>query len=135
APSALSPGGRYVAGAAARNSEAAVALLPVVLIPMVLPGGAVHPRHRMGEASKALSQAAPTRWAFEGLLLSEAAARPTFRPPAPPGIPPERRDVAEAFFPDGAERGSAAGSAALLGGMLAGGVLLVIGVLRSRDIH
>src|SRR5262245_56356979 len=81
--------------AAARSSEAATALLPVVLIPMVLLGGAVQPRHKMGEASRALAQAAPTRWAFEGLLLSEAEARPTFRPPAPPGAPrPDRRDVA-----------------------------------------
>jgi hypothetical protein len=90
----------------------------------------------MGEASRALAQAAPTRWAFEGLLLSEAEARPPFRPPAPPGAPrPERRDVAEAFFPAGAERGSAVASAAVLGGMLAGGVLLVTGVLRRRDVH
>jgi ABC transport system ATP-binding/permease protein len=103
--------------AAARTSEAAIALLPVVLIPMVLLGGAVQPRHKMGEASRALSQAAATRWAFEGLLVSEAAARPTFRPPAPPGAPrPEPRDVAEAFSPAGAERGSAGASAALLGG-------------------
>jgi hypothetical protein len=43
--------------------------------------------------------------------------------------------VAEAFFPVGAERGSAGASAALLAGMLAGGVLLVAGVLRRRDIH
>src|SRR5262249_30021057 len=122
--------------AAARSSEAAIALLPVVLIPMVLLGGAVQPRHQMGEASQALAQAAPTRWAFEGLLVSEAAARPTFRPPAPPGAPrPDRRDVAEAFFPAGAERGSAPASAAVLGGMLAGGVLLVAGVLRRRDVH
>jgi hypothetical protein len=110
--------------AAARSSEAAIALLPVVLIPMVLLGGAVQPRHKMGAASKGLSQAAPTRWAFEGLLLSEAAARTTFRSPAPPGAPrPEPRDVAEGFFPAGAERGSAAAGAALLGAMLAGGLL------------
>src|SRR5262249_61121485 len=72
----------------------------------------------------------------EGLLVTEAASRPTFRPPAPPGAPrPEPRDVAEAFFPTGAGRGSAAASAAVLGGMLAGGVLLVGGVLRRRDVH
>jgi hypothetical protein len=46
----------------------------------------------------------------------------------------ERRDVAEAFFPAGDERGSSAASAALLGTMLAAGVLLVTGVLRQRDV-
>jgi hypothetical protein len=43
--------------------------------------------------------------------------------------------VAEAFFPAGAGRGSAGASAAVLSGMLAGGVLLVAGVLRRRDVH
>ena len=78
----------------ARTSEVAIALLPLILLPMVILAGILQPVHEMNAPVRLLAQVMPSRWSFEGLLLLEIEDRPTWTPPqAPPaplpaGIPP-----------------------------------------------
>lgn len=66
----------------ARTSEVAIALLPLVLLPLVILAGILQPAHRMSAPAKLLAQVMPSRWAFEGLLLLEVEDRPLWTPPA-----------------------------------------------------
>jgi hypothetical protein len=74
--------------ALARTSEVAIALLPLILLPMVILAGVLQPLHKMNGLVAGVAQVMPSRWSFEGLLLLEADERPTWTPPAPPKIPP-----------------------------------------------
>src|SRR5581483_1838458 len=102
--------------AVARSSSAAVSLLPVMLLLMVILGGALQPVHRMTEAARVVCSMVPSRWAFEGMLVEESAHRPHYQPTpltlAPSaGFPKDRfceQDMAEYYFPNGEERSSAA---------------------------
>jgi len=67
-----------ILSALARTSEVAIALLPVVLLPMVILGGSIQPIHKMHRASRLMCQFVPTRWAFEGLALVEGRPSPPF---------------------------------------------------------
>jgi hypothetical protein len=135
--------------AIARSSEVAIAALPVVILPMVILGGILHPGHEMNSAARAVAQAMPSRWAFEALLLVEANKRPTWEaspqtsaePAGDRQTPqdvaqepsPLRQDMAERFFPADSHRVGVAASLVALVSML---VILTssIGiVLRSRD--
>ena len=128
----------------ARSSEAAIATLPIVIIPMVILGGILHPVHEMHWLPRALCQAMPSRWAFEALLTLEADNRPQ-RPPskAVAAVPSQdasrpteaAQDFAEHYFPQQTHRVGAWASALVLGVM---GVLLVgalVNILWWRDIH
>ncbi len=57
-----------------RTSEAAIALVPILLIPQVILGGAIMPIDRLGLAAQLGSHAAVSRWGFEGLLQAEHLA-------------------------------------------------------------
>jgi ABC-type multidrug transport system ATPase subunit/pSer/pThr/pTyr-binding forkhead associated (FHA) protein len=88
--------------ALARTSEMAVALLPLVLIPMVVLGGAMMPIGKMHDIMQFVSRFMPTRWAYEGMVVLEADAMErennTERQgnqPAPMRPP----DIAERHFP------------------------------------
>jgi hypothetical protein len=120
-----------VLSALARTSEVAIALLPIVLLPMVILGGAIQPAHKMHRFSRLLCQVVPTRWAFEGLVVLEAGHRPLS--PAP--TDEAKKDMAEAYFPKETHRAPAWAPPAILGGMLALGAVGVGGVLRRRDVH
>lgn len=74
----------------AKTSEVAIALLPLILLPMVILAGVLQPIHKMNSVTAALAQVMPSRWAFEGLLLLEAEERPTWSPPVIPAgaVPP-----------------------------------------------
>jgi ABC transport system ATP-binding/permease protein len=116
--------------AIAKSSEVAIAALPLVLLPMVILGGVLKPRHEMDQPMKSLSSIMPSRWAFEGVILVESRARPlgpetpfasVRRPSAgdgndnsvvqPPFIPevsaPKQVDVAERYFPAKVHRAGA----------------------------
>ncbi|MFU8802609.1 MAG: FHA domain-containing protein [Bradymonadaceae bacterium] len=54
-----------------RTSEAAIALVPILLIPQVILGGAIMPIDRMSEPSWQASHAMVSRWGFEGMLQAE----------------------------------------------------------------
>jgi len=74
--------------ALARTSEAAIAMLPLILIPMVILAGVLQPVYKMNSIARVLANVMPSRWAFEGLLLMEVQDRPMWTPPAVPELPP-----------------------------------------------
>jgi ABC-type multidrug transport system ATPase subunit/pSer/pThr/pTyr-binding forkhead associated (FHA) protein len=121
--------------ALARTSEVAIALLPIVLLPMVILGGAIQPMPRMHQGTRLLCEIIPTRWAFEGLLQVEARQRPQLI--LGEGGAHEVRDMAEPYFPQkdrllSHEEWLGLG---VLAAMLASGVVGVAAVLRWRDVH
>lgn len=132
-----------VISAIARNSSAAVSLLPVMLLLMVILGGAMQPVHRMNDAARIVCTAVPSRWAFEGMLLVENEHQPHFHPspstlPPYPGFPHERmcqQDIAEYYFPRADQRSSSATCRGSLAVMLCVCLVALLCVLRLRDIH
>lgn len=54
-----------------RTNEAAMALVPLLLIPQIILGGAIMPITEMNSVTWGLSQATVSRWAFEGVLQTE----------------------------------------------------------------
>lgn len=60
--------------ALARTSEMALGFLPLVLIPMVILGGALVPIHKIPDAMQTVAYLMPSRWAYEGMLVYEAEA-------------------------------------------------------------
>ncbi len=74
--------------ALSKTNESAIALLPVVLLPIIALGGGMRPIYQMPQAGRMVSQVIPSRWAFEANLLQEAKAdewKPAIpHPPAPP---------------------------------------------------
>ncbi|MEI8376369.1 MAG: FHA domain-containing protein, partial [Planctomycetota bacterium] len=146
--------------ALARSSEVAIALLPLILLPMVILAGILQPVHEMTRPMTWLAQAMPSRWAFEGLLILEIEDRPKWTPPASPIGPekpstvstaqgtkvataaapaeagrPKQQDMAERYFPVEDERMGSLVSGVALAAML----LLLVGaihaILLSRDVH
>jgi hypothetical protein len=122
-----------------RTSEVAVTLLPLILLPMVILGGLMHPVHSMGSSMQLVSNMMPSRWAFESIQLLESSERPSrgrFRLYEPESTSWEDgTDMAEEHFP------SEDGRSSVLTGMIV--LLLMLGglfhacrvVLRRRDIH
>jgi ABC-type multidrug transport system ATPase subunit len=129
--------------ALARTSSAAVSLLPVVLLLMVILGGAMQPVHRMTGAARIVCAAIPSRWAFEGMLLLESRHQPSFQPPAsaiplPAGPwkgPEPEQDMAEYYFPRDEGRSSTSVSAGALGATLAVCLCALLLILRLRDVR
>ncbi len=104
--------------AAARSSEIAIALVPLLLLPMVILGGLMQPLHLMEEPVRLLAQAMPSRWAFEGLVILESKGR----------------ELGVRCFPP-ADRSTLAEVVTVCAGLfavLAGAIALQ---LRLRDIH
>jgi ABC-type multidrug transport system ATPase subunit/pSer/pThr/pTyr-binding forkhead associated (FHA) protein len=131
-----------ILSAMAKTNEVAIALLPIVLLPMVILGGAIQPVHNMHSAPRLISNVIPTRWGYEGLLLIESRERPRWTPPVPPTMPgmdppkaePER-DMAESSFQKKEYRTSPTIALVVLSGMLVTGVASVVLILRRRDVH
>ena len=71
--------------AMAPTSEVAIALLPIVLLPMVILGGVMQPIHKMNSTVGQCASLAPSRWAFEALLTLESDERR--RAPEAPTFP------------------------------------------------
>jgi ABC-type multidrug transport system ATPase subunit len=131
-----------VVSALARTSAAAVSLLPIVLLLMVIFGGAMQPVHRMTDAAQVVCQAIPSRWAFEGLLLCENRHHALFNRPlfriTPAGIPEQytqAEDLAEWYFPQDLPRSTTTRCRQALGGMLSLLLVTLYVVLRWRDVH
>jgi ABC-type transport system involved in multi-copper enzyme maturation permease subunit len=117
----------------ARTSEVAIALMPLILLPMVILGGALFPKHKM--PAPALADCMPSRWAYEAMLVLETEehlALPSAQNSASSSAP--LRDMAEASFPR-SDRIGAAGCTAILAGMLAALVGAIMIVLKRRDVH
>ena len=118
--------------ALARTSEVAVALVPLLLLPMVILGGALIPRHDI--VAPAVADVMPSRWAFEGLLLLETEGREVGPSGAQQGAPSVNPDMAEGYFPGG-DRLGVAGCVAVLAGMLVALLAGALVALKRRDVH
>lgn len=135
-----------ITSAMARTSEVAIALVPVLLLPMMFLGGMIQPVHDMMDVARPITSVIPARWAFESLVLLEnderepASDTPTVprqvsekdenssvAQPAPPGS-------AEHYFP----KKNRAGIATSTGVLVAMLVTLIAGmmrILKMRDVH
>lgn len=73
------------------STETAIALLPIIILPMVILGGAMEPIHRMNPLTQNLCKIVPARWGFEGILILESTHRPLWDPK---GMPRDPQDYA-----------------------------------------
>lgn len=130
----------------APSSEFAVAMLPIVILPMVMLGGVLQPIPEMGFAGRAVTYVTPSRWSFEAVLLVEASKKENWDPDWAPDIPTlgsdeddsnsdEPKDIAETFFPVGEHRSGIPICLFVLGVMLTITITVVALILRRRDIH
>ncbi len=83
-----------------RSTEAAVALVPLLLIPQLVLGGLIVPLADFDDGIapatvRTVSGLMVARWAFEALLHTEDAHRP---PPPPPHITPAERESAKTYW-------------------------------------
>jgi ABC-type multidrug transport system ATPase subunit/ABC-type multidrug transport system permease subunit len=61
--------------ALSKTTESAIAMLPLVLLPIIALGGGMRPIYLMPSGGQILSAIIPSRWAFEANLLDEAKAK------------------------------------------------------------
>jgi hypothetical protein len=61
--------------ALSKTTESAIALMPMVLLPIIAMGGVMRPIYLMPKAGQMASALIPSRWAFEANLLHEADAK------------------------------------------------------------
>jgi len=54
------------------TTETAIALLPVVLLPIIAVGGGIRAVYKMPQATRWISYAVPSKWAFERNVIDEA---------------------------------------------------------------
>jgi ABC-type multidrug transport system ATPase subunit len=122
-----------------RTTEAAIALVPILLIPQVILGGAIMPIDKMNAPTQAASHTTVTRWGFEAMLHTEHQSNayeisadelpkpPMPGVPAPPPPPnPLDRFIGEREMTLGVDLGVLGGfTVVLFGG--------VCGFLRVRE--
>jgi ABC-type multidrug transport system ATPase subunit/predicted component of type VI protein secretion system len=69
--SAAGMGMGLVLSSIVRTTEAAIALVPMLLIPQVILAGAIMPIHKMDPPMRVVSTTMVARWGFEAMLFSE----------------------------------------------------------------
>jgi hypothetical protein len=138
------------------TTETAIALLPVVLLPVITLGGGIRAIYKMPIPARIMSYAAPSRWAFERNMIDEAKGHVCGYLPGPQkwdscpsggkGVDAATLQVPEAITtvddisqPAPLTQGktlrySFGESLAVLGGMLIVLLGCVLGFLRMRDI-
>jgi ABC-type multidrug transport system ATPase subunit/ABC-type multidrug transport system permease subunit len=57
--------------ARASTTEAAIAMLPLILLPVIALGGGLLPIHQMPQPVQQIAKVVPSRWAFEAALVTE----------------------------------------------------------------
>ena len=142
------------------TTEAAIAFLPVILLPFILLGGGIKPLNEMPKTAQWIASVTPTRWAYEANLLKEASDRKaTFtndleqklldcqssvarcqapppgrqaQAPAPTKTAKTETDIAAAAFPLSAGRSSFSHSLQILGIFLGVFVILILGTLSLK---
>jgi ABC-type multidrug transport system ATPase subunit/pSer/pThr/pTyr-binding forkhead associated (FHA) protein/ABC-type multidrug transport system permease subunit len=122
-----------VVSALARSVEAAAATLPILLLPMVVLGGALLPLPELPPAATFVADALPSRWAFEGLMINEAEARPVLFRPTSSDEGAVVVDLAEPYFPRSQWRTQPGFPAVMLATMWALGSAAAWTILRGRD--
>ena len=118
--------------AIAPTTEAAIAFLPVVLLPFILLAGGIRPLNEMPAVARWIATICPTRWAYEASFLQEAGQRPKLAVAAAPSSAIAAPDVAEAAFPVREGRSSLQQSLAALGITLGICLILVLSILTFR---
>ena len=73
--------GNRLSAARASTTESAIALLPIVLLPILALGGGVRPAYKMPLPARWISTLVPSRWAFERNVVTEARAHVCGYPP------------------------------------------------------
>lgn len=128
--------------ARASTTEAAIAMLPLILLPIITLSGGLTPLSGMSNPMQQVAKAVPSRWAYEANLLVEAtephgetAESPVKTPRHPPELPKAHVDLADHSFPMEHGRTRYNDSVAILGGMLAFWVITSLVFLRLRDIQ
>jgi ABC-type multidrug transport system ATPase subunit/pSer/pThr/pTyr-binding forkhead associated (FHA) protein len=138
------------------TTETAIALLPVVLLPVITLGGGIRAVYKMPVPARALSYVVPSRWAFERNMIDEAKGHTCGYLPGPQtwddcpgggkGVDAATMQVPKNTSLDkgirqpaplaGAKtlRSSYAATMTALGIMLASLLAAVLGFLRMRDI-
>lgn len=116
------------ASAWANTMDRASRLVPIILLPMIIMGGALLPVDKM--TFPWTTHVVPSRWAYEALLLTETDSRG--RIPIVPGWNNEEKDMAHEHFPP-PKRSGAKTSAGVLGGTLAVLIFLILALLKWRD--
>lgn len=141
-----------LASALARTSEMAIALVPLLILPMLIAGGAFTPRNEMGRWSW-VPQGLQARWAFEATLLLEAENRDQ-SPESIAAITRAREmgyqqentpriDMAHKHFPDfddpngsfKKDRSGVMRCVTVLGAMFVLNVIAILAILKLRDVH
>jgi energy-coupling factor transporter ATP-binding protein EcfA2 len=137
------------------TTEAAIAMLPLILLPMIVLGGGLTPINGMPVAIQQIAKIVPSRWAFEANLLLEARkdhnTSGSVSVESDRSVSPTRCDLAYEQFPDGDRcrdnqspphglkresiRTSLPASFAILGGMLVFWLGVALVFLRMRDIQ
>jgi ABC-type multidrug transport system ATPase subunit/pSer/pThr/pTyr-binding forkhead associated (FHA) protein len=128
------------------TTEAAIAMLPLILLPMIALAGGLTPIHSMSKPMQAITLAVPSRWAYEAALVQEAKSYHGKDTSAQKNDGP--CDLAENYFPDRQAQACGAGdrdktykrtdlrvSFGILGGMFVLWTLVALVFLRMRDIQ
>lgn len=124
--------------AATRTSEAAVALLPIALLPMVMLGGVMIPVHEMQNFIQPIANVMPSKWAYSASLETEGENQPRAPRPDIPGQPEpteKAADITEKFFPEKDGRSGTRKALLVLLSMFLVLYVAVHVVLWKRDLH
>lgn len=132
-----------VLSAYSRTSEVAISLVPTVLLPMIMLGGAMATLTELSPPVRAVAQVMPSRWSFEALMLIESPRRPQWeaaptRASATPADPageeevPAVKSVSDVHFPASVRVGLAPATA-VLAAMSIVLLLAIIAILKRRD--
>jgi hypothetical protein len=124
--------------ARASTTEAAIAMLPLILLPIIALGGGIHPIK--DEPMKSIAKIVPSRWALEATLRLEAK-QPHADLSATNATSADAdatdkavRDIADDRYPP-AEQTPLPRSFAILAGMLVFWLSVALVFLRMRDIQ
>jgi hypothetical protein len=128
------------------TTEAAIAMLPLILLPVIALGGGLIPIHQMPGPMQQVAKIVPSRWAFEAALIAEGEAHhytnscddiaksktTDFLKSARTEC--EGQSLADWQFPSERRVGLRT-CLAVLGGMLVFWIGVALLFLRMRDIH
>ncbi len=132
--------------ARASTTEAAIAMLPLILLPVIALGGGLIPIHQMPTVMQQVAKAVPSRWAFEASLVLEGEAHhyanncdditksKTTDLLKNATTECEGQSLADWQFPSDRRTGLRT-CLAVLGGMLVFWISAALMFLRMRDIH
>lgn len=132
--------------ARASTTEAAIAMLPLILLPVIALGGGLIPIHQMPTVMQQVAKVVPSRWAFEAELVLESEAHhytnncddiaksKTDALLKNMKTECEGQSIADWQFPSDRRIGLR-NCLAVLGGMLVFWISAALIFLRMRDIH